>query len=183
VIFLRRLGVLLLVLLCGCAQVVGPRGLMLSQDDLQRRLAKSFPLQRKLLEVISVTVDTPTVEFLAPTQRIASNLSVTVQDRLSGREVHGAMAASFGVAFDASAGALKLVRVSIDSIAMDGVSANEQKAITRLGALIAREKLEGFALYRFTPEDLGRAERLGYTVGAIDITPQGLAVQLVSQTK
>ena len=71
--------------------------------------------------------------------------------------------------------------VSVDSIRIDGVSAKVQRAVSQLGPLIAHDKLEGQMIYRFKPDDLARADGLGYTVGAIDVTAQGLAIQLIAK--
>ena len=170
---------LLLPLLSGCAQLLGPRTLTVSTEELQQRLATLFPVQKDVLNLIRVTVDVPELEMLPASNRVQLRVHASVQDRAGAREQRGAMAASFGLRFDPGASTLNMVDVKLDSIQIDGLAANAQKAVTALGGLIARDRLEGHVLYRIRPQDLSAGDRLGYTVGAVDVTAQGLAVRLI----
>jgi hypothetical protein len=114
---------------------------------------------------------------------VATSLRVTVSDRLSGKDFLGVMTASFALRFDPDAMALKLVDVRVDALDVDGLSPTARVAIKRLGNLIAGEKLEGFVLYRLRPQDVRQADQLGYTVGAIEITASGIAVNLVPRAQ
>ena len=180
---IRRVALLAfpVLMLLGCAQLLGERTLLITQDELQGKLATMFPLQRKVLEVFNFTVDTPTVTLLPESGRVATHLGVTIQDRLQGREYRGAMEISFALRFDAKGMALRLKDVSVDSIHIDGISAKTQRALSQLGPMIAHDKLEGQMIYGFKPEDLARADGLGYTVGAIDMTTQGLSIRLIAK--
>ena len=175
------LCVLPVLVLLGCAQVLGERTLLITQDELQGKLATLFPLERKVLEVFNFTVDTPTVTLLPDSRRVATHLDVKIQDYLQGHEYRGAMDVSFALRFDAKTQTLRLKDVSVDSIRFDGISAKAQKALSQLGPMIAHDKLEGQTLYRFRSEDLARADGLGYTVGAIDVSTQGLAISLIAK--
>jgi hypothetical protein len=170
-----------LLILSACAPLLGPRSVQLTQADLEQKLARVFPLQRKILEVFSVTVDKPQVDFLPQVQRVATTLNVTLQDRLQGREYHGSLRASFGLRYDAQAASLRLSEVRIETLQIEGLSRNAQEAVTRLGSLLAQDKLEGLELYRVKAEDAARADRLGYTVGRVDITDHAVVLHLVAK--
>jgi hypothetical protein len=170
-----------LLILSACAPLMGPRELLLSQADLEQKLARVFPLQRKVLEVFSVTVDKPQVSFLPPSQRVSMALNVTLQDRLQGREYRGGLRVSFGLRYDPLATALRLREVRVEALQIEGLSHTAQEAVTRLGSLLAQDKLEGLELYRFKAEDAARADRLGYTVGSVDITTEGVLLRLVAK--
>ena len=169
----------LTLLLSGCAQLLGPRTLVISAGDLQQRLANFFPVQRDVLNLIRVTVDVPELEMLPQSNRLALSVHANVQDRSGSREYRGSLAASFALRFDPGTSALNMVDVKLDSIQIDGLAPSAQKAVTGLGALIAKERLEGHVLYRIRPQDLATGDRLGYTVAAVDVTAQGLAVRLI----
>jgi hypothetical protein len=170
-----------LLILSACAPLLGPRSVQLSKTDLEQKLARVFPLQRKLLEVFSVTVDKPQVDFLPQLHRVATTLNVSLQDRLQGREYHGNLRASFGLRYDAQATALRLSEVRIESLQIEGLSRNAQDAVTRLGSLLAQDKLEGMELYRVKAEDAARADRLGYIVGSVEITADAVVLHLVAK--
>jgi hypothetical protein len=71
--------------------------------------------------------------------------------------------------------------VRVETLTVDGISSNAQQVVTQLGTWFADEKLEGAIVYRLKAEDLARADRLGYTVGSVDITPEGVAIRLVAK--
>ncbi len=178
---LWALGIFPLLMLLGCAQVLGERTLLITEDELQGKLATLFPLQKQVLEVFNFTLDVPTVTLLPDSQRVATHMDVTVQDRLQGREYRGAMDASFALRFDANTQSLRLQHVSIDNLRFDGISAKAQQTLSQWGPMIAHDKLEGQTIYRFKPDDLARADGLGYSVGAIDVSRQGLAIRLIAR--
>ena len=67
----RRLGITLLAAamvapawLAGCAALGGARTVTLSHADLQARLERQFPRQRRVLEVIDVDIARPVVRLL-----------------------------------------------------------------------------------------------------------------------
>lgn len=177
---IRRFALLLLpLLLLACAQLVGPRTVWITQQELTHKLAQRFPFERTLLELFKLTVDAPEVTLLPAQQRLAVHLRATLQERLSGREHHGALDASFGLRYDPRDGSLGLAEVRVDSLVIEGVSENAQRALALVGGKMVREQLEGYVVYRLKPEELARAGQLGLTVGAIEVTPQALAVRLV----
>ena len=77
---IRRVALLAfpVLMLLGCAQVLGERTLLITQDELQGKLATMFPLQRKALEVFNFTVDTPTVTLLPESGRVATHLGICI---------------------------------------------------------------------------------------------------------
>ena len=66
---LWALGIFPLLMLLGCAQVLGERTLLITEDELQGKLATLFPLQKQVLEVFNFTLDVPTVTLLPDSQR------------------------------------------------------------------------------------------------------------------
>lgn len=94
------------------------------------------------------------------------------------RDYQGVFGASFGLRFDPSVGALKLANVTVSKVEINGASTFTSNALGNLGKMLVEDQLEGYAIYRFKPEDLRSADRWGYTVGNIDVAAQGLMVHL-----
>lgn len=167
------------MLLSACASIVGPRTVTITQDELQQKLAAKFPLQKRVLEVFNVTVTTPSLMLQPQSNQIATELKMTVHDRLMNRDYQGVFGASFGLRFDPGAGALKLANVRVSKVEINGASPLVSNALLgNLGRMLVEDQLEGYAIYRFKPEDLRSADRWGYTVGGIDVAAQGLLVHL-----
>ena len=72
------------VSLSGCAGLVGSHDVMLSESQITLLLARQFPMERKVLEVIDLTASNPQVHLLPETNRIGTELDVTALDRLFG---------------------------------------------------------------------------------------------------
>jgi hypothetical protein len=131
-----------------------------------------------VLEVFNVTVATPSLMLQPQSNQIATELKMTVHDRLMNRDYQGVFGASFGLRFDPGVGALKLANVSVNKVEINGMSPLASNALGNLGKMLVEDQLEGYAIYRFKPEDLRSADRWGYTVGGIDVDAQGLMVRL-----
>lgn len=164
----------LAVLLSACASVLGPRTVTITQGELQQKLAAKFPQQQRVLELFNVTVATPSLLMQPQNNRVATELKVSVHNRLLNRDYAGVLGASFGLRFDPDAQALRLVNVSLDKLDLGGAP----NVLGNVGRMLVEDQLEGYPIYRFKPEDLRTADRLGYTVGGIDVTAQGLLVHL-----
>lgn len=171
---------LLALLLSSCATVLGPRTVVLTQDDLQQKISKLFPVESNR-NLFSTTLYAPVLTLQSKSSRLALELKATVRSGVFGREYHGAFGASFGLRFDPHDLTLRLANVTVGKIEIDGLPAVLQPAFTKVGGFIAESQLEGRELHRFKPEDLGVAGRLGYMVRAIEIRPEGLALQLVAR--
>ena len=62
---LKLLLALFILALTGCAQVLGPQTLSWSEADVNRMLEKRFPMDKRVLEMLDVTVARPGVKLVA----------------------------------------------------------------------------------------------------------------------
>ena len=168
----------LALLLSGCATALGPRTIVFSQDELQQKLGKSFPLVREH-DGFTMTLDTPALTLLPQENRLALGVNAVLRSDIFDRSYRGTFAASFSLRFDATDLSLKATDVKIEKIAIDGLPGKLQQLVDKLDGLIVERQIDVLVLHHFKPEDFGTPGRLGYTVGRIDVTPDGLAVQLV----
>lgn len=178
----RRRGVLVLTAasLTGCAKLLGPRTIEISQDELLQKLSKEFPLRKQVLSVFDVTADAPTLRMLPEADRVATLIPFTARERLLGGTFKGAIGISFGLRFESRDLTLRLRDTRVDQV---DIGALPERVTTRLGAWLAEDKLKDFPIHRFKPEDLRTADRLGYRVDTIKVTADGLVVRLVPRTQ
>jgi hypothetical protein len=165
--------------LAGCATLMGPRTVEISREQLLAKLSKQFPMRKTLAEVFEVEVQAPRLQLNPDTNRVASEFDIQATDRLFGRSYQGTVGVSFGMRYEAQDRTIRLNTVTIDKLAIAGLSEATQRQWTKLGAMLAQEKLQDYPIHQFKPEDLREVDRRGYQVEDIRVTAAGLSVKLV----
>ena len=166
-------------LFAGCASLPGPRTLVFSEADLSRLLEQQGPLQRRLIDVLDVRVQRPTVRLLPDSDRVASEFEVSLTERVSGKTYTGRLAIDYGLRYDDALQAIRLTQVHVERLEIDRLPSPQQTGLARLGTLIAENLLDDAVLYRLRPEDLKSAEGHGYRPGSIAVTARGVELTLV----
>jgi len=175
----RRAALLAMALwLVGCATLVGPRTITLSESDITQLIERHAPFQKRLLEVLDVRVTTPRVRLLPETNRLATELDVSTTERMKGRTYRGRIGVDYALRYDDAAQAVRLTQVHVNHFEIDNLPAPQQAAIHRLGRLIAETLLDELPLYRFKPSDLRTAEGHGYKPEAVTVTSRGVEITL-----
>lgn len=165
--------------LAGCATLMGPRTVEISREQLLAKLSKQFPMRKTLAEIFEVEAQAPRLQLNPDANRVASEFDIKATDRLFGRSYQGTVGVSFGMRYEAQDRTIRLNQVTIDKLAIAGLSEATQQQWTKLGAMLAQEKLQDYPIHQFKPEDLNELDRRGYQVEDIRVTAAGLSVKLV----
>jgi hypothetical protein len=169
---------LVALLVSACASLGGSRTITFTDADLARMLEQHGPFQRRLLDVLDVRVNRPTVRLLPESNRLASDLEVTTTERLSGKTYPGRMSVEYGLRYDDELKAVRLTQVRVNKLQIDNLPSPEKTGLNRLGALIAEQLLDGAVLYRFKPADLKNAEGRGVKPSSVSVTSRGVEIAL-----
>jgi hypothetical protein len=173
----RMIG--LLLPLVACAQsLAAPPVIEIPQERLFAQVSAQFPVSARLLEVFDVTVSAPKFRLLPQENRIGTELDVTATQAMLGQQFNGRLGLTYGLRFEPADATVRLAGVRIARFQMDGVPDTLQTPMGRLGAQLAEQALDGFAVHRFKPEELQLAHDMGLQPGAINVTERGLAVTL-----
>lgn len=165
-------------LLAACASLLGARTVEISRDELQARLARQFPTTRRLMKLLDVSAAAPRLTLWPDQDRISAVFDLNAKDLILGQDYQGNVGLSFGLRYEPRDTTIRLTRVKVEHIHIDGLPPAYQRLLTGLGAQLAESSLQDQAVHQFKPEDLRSANRLGYQVGEIRVTAQGLSVQL-----
>jgi len=172
-------AVALTTMMSGCAQLMGPRTVDISREELLAKLSKQFPLRKTLAEVFEIEARSPRLQLNPDANRVAAEFDLSATDRLFGRTYQGMVGVSFGMRYEAQDQTIRLNQVSIDKVAIEGLSEGTQQQLTKLGARLAQDKLQNYPIHQFKPDDLRSADRWGYQVEDMVVTATGLSVKLV----
>ena len=171
-------AIVLVTLLAGCSSLLGPRNFSLSERELTQLIAQQFPYERRMLEVLDVRVTAPRLTLLPDTNRLATELPLQARERFLGRSYNGLLSLDYGLRYDAQDQAIHLAQVHVNRLVFDDVPDALQPVVNRLGALLAEQMLTDLAIYRFKPEDIQRAQGLGYQPGDVKVTTRGIEIAL-----
>ena len=166
--------------LSGCGSV-GPRTVELSQARLQELVARHFPVDKRLLDAIDLTLDSPRVGLQPEANRISVEVALRangggpIQTRLS-----GSLLVSEGLRFEPSDNTVRLVDVQVERFVIDGLPASWQRQLDRLGKPLARGLLEDQVLYTLRPKDVAALEGRGLRPGDLRVTASGVEITLVA---
>ena len=192
------LGSALLGGLAGCASLLGPQVITLGQADLDRLLARKFPMTRRVLELLEVTLTAPRIQLLPERNRIAVVLDLASQERLSGLAGRARLGFDSALRYEPRDATLRLTQVRVQQLSLDGSSPTLPGATTaagpsstvapvapvapgllaRLGQSLAATALDEMVLYSVPAERLADLRRLGLVPGAVTVTVRGVEITL-----
>jgi Protein of unknown function (DUF1439) len=172
------LGAAALFALAGCAgSLLAPKSVNLSERELADMVARAFPLDRKLLEVVDVHVSAPRLTLLPQRNKLAVDLNLNAADRVFGKSFKGRLAFESGLRFEPSDQSLRLAQVQVNELSLDSAG-TAQALAQRLGAAIAEKVLEGYPLHRLSDERWAQLQKHGVQPGALRVTGAGLEMAL-----
>jgi hypothetical protein len=171
------LSLVLAAIVAACA-TVGTRTMTFSEADLARMLEQHGPFQRRLLEVLDVRVQHPSIRLMPESNRLASAFDVSATDRIGGRTLGGRIGIEYGLRYDEGDKVIRLTNVRVTTFQLNDVPADKRRGVQNLGALIAEHMLDDAVLYRFRPNDLKNAEGMGLKPGNVAVTSRGVEVTL-----
>ncbi len=168
-------GVLaLLALMTGCAGLIGTHDVDISESQLALLLARQFPMERKVLEVVDLQITNPQLTLIPQGNRVGTELDVSALDRLFGSSANGHVKLDYALRFQASDHTIRMTQVRVRELTLSSGSSNLHGAAQRIGGLVAENALENLVLYRMKPAQADEMDRLNLVASPITVTPQGL---------
>jgi hypothetical protein len=171
-----------LCLLAACTSLVVPKSITLDEQELQRLVERRFPQERRLLEVLDVTVETPRMRVLSERHKVSTALEVRVRDRLFGRQWQARMALDSVMRYEPVDQTLRLRDVRVNEFMVDDGRASSSAQAERVSSLLAEKLLEDMVIYRLPADKLEQLRRLGVAPGAVSVTSRGVEITLVAAT-
>ena len=175
----RACVVVCLLWLAGCAALLGPRTVEVSQAQMQQWMSQRFPLDNRLLELLDVKLATPRLQMLPERDRIATEFEVNVSDRLFKTPHRGTLAIDYGLRFEAADNTLRLTNLRIARVEIDGAPALLQRQMERIALQLVEQALNDAPIYTLRPKDIEAVQGRGYRPSDIHVTPAGLTITLL----
>ena len=157
----------MLLLLSGCASLVGPREVSVPLVRLQAELNQRFPLKNRYLEVFDITLNQPRLMLQPEQNRIRLDFDVAIAPPLTSKRIAASLALSGTLRVDNRRNALMLADPKVERLQVDGVDAAVGRQFGKLGNFVAERIFMENPVLRFKDEDLRRA---GVQFQAVSIT-------------
>jgi hypothetical protein len=162
----------------GCAVLGVSHDLTLSESQLALMLARQFPIERRVLEVVDLNVANPQVHLLPDANRLGTEFDVSAQDRLFGSAAQAHVRLDYGLRFEPADHSIRMTDVRVRELTLVSGSSTLHGAAQRLGTLVAEDVLENQPLYKMKPAQADEMDRLDLVASPIRVTPQGLAMRI-----
>ncbi len=163
-----------LAVLSGCASLVGTHDVDISESQLGVLMARQFPMERKVMEVIDLNITNPVLTLIPQSNRVATELDVTAVDRVFGSTALGHVRLDYGLRFQPSDHTIRMTEVRVRDLTLSSGSSNLHGTAQRIGGLVAENALENLVLYRMKPAQADEMDRLNLVASPITVTPLGL---------
>ncbi len=144
---------------------------------LQDGLAKRFPVEQRLFEVISLRLEQPRLSTLPAQERLQVALVTQMSSPVMTKPWRGKLTFSGKLALDEARQAIVLREGRVEELAAEGLDETRQRLLTRLANFVAEHILQDAVVHSFKPEDL-RYLGTQYTPIALRPTAEGLRITL-----
>ena len=168
---------LAVLLLVQAACATGPRSVEVSQQQIEAALARRFPHETRVAELLVLKIAAPRLTLLPDANRVRLDFAIEASDRLSRQAVQGELGLSFALRYEPSDASLRLANVRAEHVELQGIPAAWRATAQRAAMIVAEQMLDGAPLRTFRPEEIARAN--GWTPGEIRVTPRGLRIELL----
>jgi len=176
---LRVTSVLALLALGGCAGLLGPPTVTLSEAEIGRLMERNFPIDRTLLDIFDVSVDAPRVRLLPEANRLAAVVGVRARNRLFALGWQGQIDFDAALRWEPADQTVRLSQVRVRDLALVDPGAFNRNTVERLGAALAERVLEDSAIYRLPAQRAAQLREKGYQPASVNVTWQGLEIRFV----
>jgi hypothetical protein len=174
---LRRVALIAtLALLTACASL-DPRHVTLSAAEVQTLVARQFPRQQRLMELLDVSLTNPVVRLVPERNRMATTMDLQASERLGGRALRGSLAIDHSLRFEPSDATVRLANVKVEDLKLELAGTPLTGQAARLGAMLAERALDDFVIYRVSDERRQTMARAGVNNADVAVTTRGIELR------
>ncbi|VWD27249.1 hypothetical protein BLA39750_04388 [Burkholderia lata] len=174
------IGVTLSLAACASTFPFIPDHYTFSRGDVQKAVARKFPYQKTVAQVVDVSLANPAVNLLPDQNRVAVQLDAHFVSPFLRAPVSGKFTVSGQLAYDAPSRSVVLKSPAVDSLALDGDAQMYAQQVGAAAGLLATQLLTNYPIYTFKPEQLQFAG-VNYEPGTITILTNGIRVAIVEK--
>ncbi|HEX5686499.1 MAG TPA: hypothetical protein VFY73_20920 [Ideonella sp.] len=159
--------------LAGCTGLMGAPRVAYGEAELNQMLGRRFPLERRVLEALDLSLANPRLTLRPEAARLATEFDLLARDRVFGHSWRGQLALDYGLRFERSDNSLRLVGARVTRLTLDKGGGAQAE---RIGALVIEQMLADTVIHRLKPEQIDRLTQAGYELGEVKVTVRGVEI-------
>ncbi len=167
-----------LLLLQACAGLAGSRTVRVGTEQIEAAMLRSFPLDRRLLELVDVRLSDPQLTLQPDRNRIRAVLRIGARMPYFGSTGVGRLSFDAALRFDPSDHSLRLSKVKVQDFSLNGADDNLRSTTERIAAAVAERMLEDLPIYRLDERLIDDLRRAGLRASRVTVEPSGVEVLL-----
>ena len=157
----------------------GARSYTLPLAQLEKLIGAKFPQRRQISGLMEITLLRPRLRLLPEANRMGTMIDLLVSEQLLGRRYEGTMDLDYGIRFDAADGAVRMVDVRVSKVDFPAMPEQLRPIFARAAPRLAEQSLNEMVLHKIEPAQLAMVNGLGYRVGEVRVTREGLKINLL----
>ena len=167
---------------CGIASLaVAQPSYTVSAQQLQRVLAKRFPLRYAAAGLLEVVMSAPSLRLLPELNRLGTELPVEASGPALRRRFEGSVDVDFALRYERSDRSIRAHQIRVNAVRMEGLGRDGERLLDAYLRQLSEQALVEVVLHTLRPQDLALASTMGFEPGEITVTPQGLTVRFIPQ--
>lgn len=151
-------GIVLVVLIAAAVYRLTGEGFVieLTEQQIQDKLDAQFPMEKRYLVALAVTLSDPKVTLVEGSDRIALGIKTTVSAGMLGqsRQFSGSGMISTGLSYDAATYSFHLKDPTIDELSAEGMPVEHVDRVNTLAAELVRDRLNRMPIYTLQGDDV-----------------------------
>lgn len=150
-----------------------------SAAQLQRSVAKRFPLRYPVPGVLNLDLQVPLLRLLPEQNRVSAEMAVDAAGPALQRSHKGSFEISFALRYEASDRTLRAYQLRFKRLQFPTLQPGVVDMLNAYGAAVAQQSLLEVVLHQLRPQDLALADVMGMQPGSITVTDAGLVIGFV----
>ena len=152
-----------------------------SKQQLQRAIALRFPRRYPVAGWLDVTAEAPTLQLLAPENRLGAQLTLTVEGPMMASGYPGTLDFDFALRYQASDRTVRAHQLRVNAVRFENLPPQASALLSLYGPVLAEQSLQGAVLHQLQPPDLALPDSMGLQPDTITVTSKGLLIAFVAK--
>jgi hypothetical protein len=177
---IRQIVVLImsLMLISGCtSNLFKPNQFSFTTAEMQKNLDKKFPIEKKYLGIIGLTLLNPKVATRPDTKRLALQFDAKLSMLGYNRVLDSSISITTDLVYDAVKQSVVLKQPRLEKIGVVGMPSGQAESLNQIVAMLVSEQLEDASIYHFT-ENETRILGMSLAPESLEITDVGVTVHI-----
>jgi hypothetical protein len=148
-------GIFMLACLCNLCCHVSDKGpvIEITPEQIQERLDRKFPIRKKYLMVLELTLADPEVALREGSDRVGFDVAAFTNVIVNAEDLEGTASVSSTIRYDRKEGALLLVDPRVEDLTISLLEEKYQDGVKEVANIAADEYLDDYEIYKLDQSD------------------------------